>query len=1019
MAITHLTSPEARYETAVRRYHEGRLSDAEALCRQVVAAVPRHAGAWHLLSLIAMVIDKPAEAAAFLAHATRVVPRSPIFLNTLGEINVALGKPDEALENFRKAVSCQQNFPEALNNLGRVYAARGDKPAAERMYRKALAFRPDYDQAWFNLGELQQAGGQWQDSIHSYRQSLAAQPDQPVAHFKVGCAHYHVGQKPAAVESFRQAVALKADFTDAHFNLGIALRDLGESDGACAHFQRVVAIQPDYAAVYNELGCLFMAFHRMEEAAEYLRKGLELNTDSPVVMNNLGNALAYSGKTGEAEALYRRALELDPGYSLPVNGLGHILKDQGRIHESLVYYRRATELNPDYYDARSNYLLTLHYDPEVEMAEIESAHRDWGRRVAQAFPVDDTPFVSNRDPGRPLRVGFVSADFRMHAVGFFLKDVFEALDPDQVQLFCYANNYKKDALSVRLQEVASGWVDIRSLTDAQVASRVRADEIDILVDLSGHTAESRLLVFARKPAPIQVSWLGYPDTTGLDAMDYRLTDAIADPEDVEEWHSEELVRLPEGFLCFGEPVESPDPSGPPCTRSDTITFGSFNNNAKISSEVLSLWVELLSRVPNSRLLVKNDALRDGSVRELWLNKFREYGVPESRLELIPRVAAYADHLDLYGQVDIALDVFPYNGTTTTCEALWMGVPVIGLRGKRHVGRVGASLLARVGLSDLVAETPAEYVDKAAELAADHARLTELRHALRERMRNSGLGDSALFSRTLEQAFREMWQRWLTESSTLKTVWISTAPRTGSMWLFNVTREILRVAGKQVLPDEIPKLDADMMVLATKEAWKDTDPERVWVLKVHSFLRQGLPHSRIITSRRDPRDVLLSFRRFMKTSFEPALEVASELVKYDEHYLDHEPGTVMQADFDDIALRPHALIAEIAEFLGVNLTERQVNGIVEKYSREKVASLVARISSSLEARIAAGESIDDGEIVQVDPDYYRAFDQQTGFQAGHVAPSGASDWRKELGPEEQEIVWERLGEWMSLHGYPQR
>ena len=362
-------------------------------------------------------------------------------------------------------------------------------------------------------------------------------------------------------------------------------------------------------------------------------------------------------------------------------------------------------------------------------------------------------------PPRRLRLGYVSPDFVHHAVSYFFEPVLTARDPAAFEVFCYSDAPVADAVTQRLRAASDGWRDIAGLSDERVAELVRADRIDILVDLAGHTARNRLLVFARKPAPVQVTWLGYPNTTGLAAIDFRLTEAVSDPLGLTEaWHSEELVRLPGTFSCYAPPPESPPVNALPALAAGQVTFGCFNNLAKVTPPALALWARVLREVAGSRLFLKSPGLADLETVARLREEFALHGIPADRLEFSGAELSVAAHLSLYHRVDVALDTFPYNGTTTTCEALWMGVPVVTLAGATHVSRVGASLLTHLGAPEWIGDAPEAYVARCRGLAADLPRLAVLRSGLRERMRGSPLCDAAGFTRGLEDALRAIWRR---------------------------------------------------------------------------------------------------------------------------------------------------------------------------------------------------------------------------------------------------------------------
>jgi predicted O-linked N-acetylglucosamine transferase (SPINDLY family) len=386
--------------------------------------------------------------------------------------------------------------------------------------------------------------------------------------------------------------------------------------------------------------------------------------------------------------------------------------------------------------------------------QLFQEHLEWGRHCPHSAMLHKRP---SDNEGRPLRIGYLSPDFCSHPVAFFIEPLLARHDRSSFEVFCYSDVAHPDGITTHFRRLVPAWRDIRHLSDDELARRIHADRIDILVDVAGHTANNRLRVFACKPAPLQVTWLGYPNTTGLAAMDYRLTDAWADPPgETEHWHSETLIRLQGGFLCY-RPLEGVSVTAPPCLTTRHVTFGSFNNLAKVTPEVIAVWSRLLRRVPTARLLLKTKPLRDKDTQEAVYEQFARYGVDRGRVDLIGWVEKMGDHMGLYGRVDIALDTFPYNGTTTTCEALWMGVPVVTLAGGTHAGRVGVSLLSRIGLSEFIAGTPDEYIELAVQLANDRERLDRLRNHLRGQVAASSLCDAESFARNVEASYRTIWQ----------------------------------------------------------------------------------------------------------------------------------------------------------------------------------------------------------------------------------------------------------------------
>jgi predicted O-linked N-acetylglucosamine transferase (SPINDLY family) len=401
----------------------------------------------------------------------------------------------------------------------------------------------------------------------------------------------------------------------------------------------------------------------------------------------------------------------------------------------------------------------MHFHPDYDAQRIAQEHSRWNRQHAEPLKQFIGPHRNGRIRDRRMRIGYVSPDLRQHSVAYFLENLLAHHDASSVEVFCYSDVIRPDATTARMQKLCAQWREIVGLKDTEVDQKVREDRIDILVDLAGHTANNRLLLFARKPAPIQVTYLGYPDTTGLRAMDYRLTDAYADPPDVTGGYSEQLVRLPETFLCYRPSYGAPEIGPAPALESGRVTFGSFNALAKVNAPLVAMWSKILEQIPNSRLILKNQGLGSAGARRHILEYFAAHHIAPDRVELMGWARSEAGHLQLYNRIDIALDTFPYHGTTTSCEALWMGVPVVTRAGSAHVSRVGVSLLSNVGLAELVTDSQEKYVQLARELAHDLSRLSNLRSTLRKRMEQSPLMDAPRFARNVESAYRQMWRRW--------------------------------------------------------------------------------------------------------------------------------------------------------------------------------------------------------------------------------------------------------------------
>jgi predicted O-linked N-acetylglucosamine transferase (SPINDLY family) len=434
--------------------------------------------------------------------------------------------------------------------------------------------------------------------------------------------------------------------------------------------------------------------------------------------------------------------------------------DMGRAREALEQFAVAMSLAPRNVVTHSTYLATLNYMGHLEPGAVFEAHRKFGERfepTVRRLPPAARP-AGDDATRRPLRVGYLSPDLRTHAVAHFIEPVLAHHDRAAVESFCYHDSPIVDAVSRRLQSLAAHWTHAFGMSDDALAQRIQQDGIDILVDLAGHMGNERLLLLARKPASVQATWIGYPNTTGLTSIDFRITDALADPPGMtESLHTEQLVRLPECFSCYQPPADTPPVASLPALRNGFVTFGSFNNIAKMTPQVVQVWARILQRVPQARLTLKTKVLRSPSMQTLVRGAFAAHGVAGERLTLLGNDASVREHFDRCNAIDVALDPFPYNGTTTTLDALWMGVPVVSLAGRSHVGRVGVSQLSNLGLSELIARDEDDYVEIAARLAGDLPRLAALRSGLRERLRASPLMDAPRFTRHLEAAYRSMWQ----------------------------------------------------------------------------------------------------------------------------------------------------------------------------------------------------------------------------------------------------------------------
>jgi predicted O-linked N-acetylglucosamine transferase (SPINDLY family) len=638
-------------------------------------------------------------------------------------------------------------------SLGWKYHQAGDLGQAEPLYRRAMQAFPDNADAWYLCGVVCQVTGRVDEAAGYYREALRLRPDYAEVHNNLGVALAVQGNYADAVPCYQRSLSHKPQYPDAHNNLGLALTELGRLDDAIETLREAVRLRPVYPEACYNLGNALQKRDRFDEAVAAYEQALGYKPDYGEVLNNLGAALTRLGKLDEAIVRLQQARAARPQDASVLLNLGNALKEQGKLDEALACYRQALELPPESAATFSNYLFCLNYDPRVTPAQLFEEHRRWDRLHGEVPDTGSGP-APVWDSQRRLRVGYVSPDLYFHAAARFIESFLTHHDPEQVETFCYAEVGAPDEVTARLRALAHQWRPTLGLSDLEVVERIRADGIDILVDLAGHTAHNRLRVFAYEPAPVQVTYLGYPNTTGLRTMDYRLTDAIADPPGEPICHTEELIRLPGCFCCYTPPAQAPEVSPLPAQTNGYVTFGCLQNLAKLNGAVLDLWCELLRAIPTARLLVFRHTLK-GEAQEYFRQQFARRGISAAQLQLRHIAEAPAGFLGVYRDIDISLDPFPWNGHTTACESLWMGVPVLTLYGNRHAGRMAASVLHQLNLGGWVARTPAEYIERAVQVARHWNRLSTLRAGLRDWMRQSPLCDGKTFTRGLEQVYRDL------------------------------------------------------------------------------------------------------------------------------------------------------------------------------------------------------------------------------------------------------------------------
>jgi protein O-GlcNAc transferase len=684
-------------------------------------------------------------------------------LFAIGNTSQSLADYPRAIDAYTRAVELEPAHVDAFNNLGNCYKQHGAHDDAESAYRRALAIQPHNANALTNLGALLQTRGRLDTAIPLLEAAVRAAPDSPYALLNLGVALLERRDFTTASALLTRVLELDAGFPEAAYNLGIALHALGKTHEASGCYQRAIARDPAHADAHNNLGNVLKELNDTAGAADAFDNAIALRPDLVAAHNNAAMLMRTLGRIDEAETRLRRALEIDPQHSVTYNNLATVLKDAGRIEDSIACYREALRCDPENIVAHSNLAYSLTFsadDPRTPLdecrrwsAQHEARYRDARRPHARPGAHDRT---------RRLRIGYVSPDFRNHCQALFMMPLLSHHDHACFDIYCYASVTRPDDITRRLASHADVWRDVRALDDERLAQQIRDDRIDILIDLTMHMADARPLLFARKPAPVQIAWLAYPGTTGIGAIDYRLTDPWLDPPGTDHHYSEQSIRLADTFWCYDPLIDATDASSGslavnalPALQNGYVTFGCLNNPCKLTDRALQLWRGVLHETGAARLLLMAP---QGSARTRLIERLASHGIDSERVRFVP-FQSRADYLRTYREIDIGLDTFPYNGHTTSLDACWMGVPVVTRVGATAAGRAGLSQLMNLGLSELAADSDAQFVDIAVRLAHDRPRVARLREGLRARMSASPLMDGARFAAHIEAAYRNAWARW--------------------------------------------------------------------------------------------------------------------------------------------------------------------------------------------------------------------------------------------------------------------
>ena len=724
----HAPNPLAQLAQAQQMLASGQHAQVEPLLHAALAAPPLRAEARYLMAIAALMAGQPVASVGHARAAADDRPDDARFHFALGRALKASGDLDGAESAYRRALELQPDYPEALVSLGIVLKTRGDTEGAIALYDRALRIAPGFAAAHANrahalsLRALVSAEEAHDDApadgvIEAHARAVALDPLNAVLHRNQGVLLMRARRRRDAADAFNQALALDPTDVESCLRLGVCLRSLGDNRLARDLYEKWLGLNPPNAAVMQVLAGLLTRDGQVDAARHWAEQAAALDAD-PRMLVELGSALMQSRRLEEALDHCRRALAHSGSRS--------------QLHPMLL-------LGLNY----------LHEAPEP----IFEAHAEFGRALPR--PVGSRPSWQALASGEKLRVGFVSGDFVRHSVSYFMGGLFDLHDRSRFEFTCYHNLGWGDAVTERLKSQVANWVECEGLSDEHLRRRIAADAIHILVDLTGHTTHSRVHLFAQGAAPLQMTYLGYPTVSGVPANDFRITDPVIDPGDMPDLASERPLRLPRTMFCY-RPDDDLAIGPPPVLRNGHITFGSFNNIAKVTDHTLDLWAQAMNAVPQSRLLLKSSSMAQASNRENIERFMAARGVEPHRLSLQPWIAAKSSHLDLYNKVDIALDPFPYNGATTTCEALWMGVPVVTRRGRTHTSRMGASILGAIGKPEWVTDSDADCVATLARLARDVEGLTQWRLQARAWLIDSELFDEAGFTRSFEALLEQAW-----------------------------------------------------------------------------------------------------------------------------------------------------------------------------------------------------------------------------------------------------------------------
>ena len=756
--------PSEFYSNLAEAYKAfGKTEEAIVAYGQAVERDPLNLAAWQNLGLLLQIHRRPIEAVNAWQKAVQLDPDSAVSHNNFGMSLQTLGRLTEAKDQYRLALSIKPNLVQAIENLTIVCIMQGDKEQAVQTARTLIDHleggkAPAYVFFAAALNDV----GQYHDAIDACRDALKADGQCVNAHYNMGRAMAGLGEPRAAAIAYARAAEMDPQSAYAQIKLGLAALSTGHIELSSECFARSTELAPAMPEGWHNLAVSFDRLGDTDRAMAMARRAVAVRPSMIEGITMIGMLHLRKGEFTEAETELRRAMDIRPTHAPAIAALANVYVERGDHATAQELAQRAADADPNDFRAFDVLLMTLISDHRPTPVEIFQQHQRYGNKFAVANP----PVLRRErlNPAKRLRIGYVSPDFRAHSVSFFSSGLFRLHNHHEFEIVFYDDSLKPDNVTLSIKNCGDQWHRVVGISHERLAEQIASDEIDILVDLAGHTADNRLPMFALKPAPIQISYLGYPSTSGVPAIDYRITDELADPVGFsDQVHTEKLIRVPAPFLCYQPSLEEMHTKSLPALSNGFITFCSFNVASKLNDAVIDLWARVLMAVDRSRLIIKASALNDPETCRRIEKRFAAMGVQPDRLQLMQKTKSYSEHMECYNQADVALDTFPYNGTTTTCEALWMGLPVIALAGKTHSARVGVSLLSSIGLNDWITEDFDAYIERAKLAAGNFDLLSLLRSGMRDRMQRSPLMDSKRITASIEKAYREVWQKYCREA----------------------------------------------------------------------------------------------------------------------------------------------------------------------------------------------------------------------------------------------------------------